>query len=184
MNNKFMIWLYFIVVSVLMVLNVMHWRHVCSIIITIISSVVVLLFSLYINSSTVYFQETDNYRVFYPKIQTVVAVVVIETNLIYYSNTIRLTNSIERSVYDYMSYCAIFIIGLSLFVAVRMKTLLIVQFFHVILIPICFFVVMSLPVKIYINISLAIIGAYSLFQLMMTDKHLFAKIKKSFNKYR
>ena len=178
-NNKFISWLYFIAVSILMILDVIHWNKTCSIIITIICMVVILLFSLYVNSHTLYFKETGKYRVFYPKIQSVVAIVVIEMNLLYYSNTIRLTNSIEHSAYDYISYCAIFIIGFSLFVAVRAKTILFVQFYHIILIPICFFIVMSLPVNIYINIPLTVIVVYSLLQVMMTDKHVFEKIKNN-----
>ena len=145
--------------------------------------VLVLLFSIFVNSTTHFFQETDKYRVFCPEIQTVVAVAVLEMNLLYYSNFFRITNSTDRSVYDYMSYCAIFIIGISLFVAVRMKTILFVQFFHIILIPICFFIVMSLPVNLYVNIPLAIIGVYSLFQVMMTDKFILERIKNNFNKY-
>ena len=182
-SNKHIIWLYLIVVSVVAIIDVIHWNLICSFLVTTFCMVLVLLFSIFVNSTTHFFQETDKYRVFCPEIQTVVAVAVLEMNLLYYSNFFRITNSTDRSVYDYMSYCAIFIIGISLFVAVRMKTILFVQFFHIILIPICFFIVMSLPVNLYVNIPLAIIGVYSLFQVMMTDKFILERIKNNFNKY-
>ena len=41
---------------------------------------------------------------------------------------------------------------------------------------------MLLPVNLYVNIPLAIIGVYSLFQLMMTDKFILERIKNNFNK--
>lgn len=173
----------FVFFIILVVLNPIYLGHSISLILLVLNMVIVIVITTYISKRHMYFKETDTHRVFFPRIQSIVAVLLIEFSLVYYSSFFCVSFGKTLVIYDYINYASILIMGCSLNIATRMKKIVYVHFFHVIIIPICLFIVMTLPKQTIIGIIVAFVGVYSIYQCIMTDKYIINKLLSNMRRY-
>ena len=173
----------FVLFAILIVLNPINLGYGISLTVLVLSLVLVIVINTYISKRHSFFKETDKHRVFFPKIQSIVSVLLIEFSMVYYSSFFCVSSGNTLTIYDYINYASVLVMGCSLYIAVRMKKIAGVQFFHVTIIPICLFIVMTLPKQTIIGIIVAFVGLYSIFQCIMTDKNIINKILLNMRKH-
>lgn len=78
--------MFFVLFAILIVLNPINLGYGVSLTVLVLSLVLVIVINTYISKRHPFFKETDKYRVFFPKIQSIVSVLLIEFSMVYYSS--------------------------------------------------------------------------------------------------